>query len=74
MTPVWVQVLFAFASLLLGTSLIVSLRRRRWVTLLGRVCRDEQPMFFWVAMTVRALIFLMFLALAVGSISAGLMR
>ena len=74
MTPVWVQLVFVIASISTAMSLIVSLRRRRWVTLLGRIGRDEKPALFWLGMTVSALVFLMFLGLAIGSVSQGLLR
>ena len=72
MTPPWVQAFLSVASLSLVVSLVVSIRRRSWNTLLGRVSRDEQPIHFWTSMAVGFLITLMFLALAIGSVFSGL--
>ena len=74
MTPVWVQAVFVIASISTGISLVVSVRRRRWATLLGRVGRDEQPALFWLGIGVGASVFLMFLGLAVGSVSQNYLR
>lgn len=74
MTPVWVQAIFVMASIVMALSLIVSLRRKGWVTPFGRIGRAEKPALFWLAMTVGALVFLMFLGLAIGSVSQSLFR
>ena len=74
MTPVWAQAVFVIASIVMAVSLVVAIRRRRWVSLLGRIGRDEQPTLYWLGMAGGALVFLMFLGLAVGSVSQGLLR
>lgn len=74
MTPVWVQAFFVMASILMALSLIVSLRRRGWVTLFGRIGRDEKPALYWLGITMGAMVFLMFLGLAIGSVSQSLFR
>ena len=74
MTPMWVQTFFLIDSVAMGVSLFVSMRRRRWITLLGRIHRDERPTLFWSGMAVGNVVFLMFLGLSVGSISQGVLR
>jgi zinc transporter ZupT len=72
-TPVWAQAVFVAAAIATAIDLVVSVRRRRWVTLLGRFSRDEQPARFWWGMAAGVMIFLMFFGLAIGSVSQGVL-
>ncbi len=68
MTPLWVKIFFSLVTAFLAVSLVLSVKRRRWLTPWGRVTPDQKPFVFWMGMTVMGVVFLLFFVLALGSV------
>ncbi len=68
MVPLWVKIFFCLATAFLAVSLILSIKRRRWLTPWGRVTPDQKPFVFWMGMTASGVVFLLFFVLALGSV------
>ncbi len=66
--PLWVKIFVCFSAALLAVGLVLSVKLRRWATPWGPVTPDNRPFLFWIGIGALAVMFVLFLAFAIGLI------